>query len=106
MLLMLVVPVAMMPMMLVNVRMFAHQDRNVRVVHHVVTDAAHERAPQGAHSTTAQHDERHVFFLGDFDDGLPWLASDALHNASEPMLLQLFPKLVDNVFDPFGLVPH
>ena len=69
--------------MLVDIRVFAHQHGDVGVVHHVVTDAAHECAPESSHSTTAEHNKRRVHFLGNFHNNLPWLPANALDMAAE-----------------------
>ena len=70
-------------MMLVDIRVFAHQYRDVRVVHDVVADASHQRAPESSHATAAQNDQRRLILLGNFDNYLPWLPSNAFNMAAK-----------------------
>ena len=50
-------------------------DRAVRVMHDVITDAAHHRASQLAHAARAHDDHHGVVLLGRLADHLSWLAA-------------------------------
>ena len=55
-------------------------DRAVRVMHDVITDAAHHRASQLAHTASAHDDHHGVVFLGCLADHLSWLAAEQRQN--------------------------
>ena len=55
-------------------------DGAVRVMHDVITDAAHHRASQLARTASAHDDHHGVVFLGCLADHLSWLVAEQRQN--------------------------
>ncbi|KAL8603357.1 hypothetical protein ACOMHN_039720 [Nucella lapillus] len=53
----------------------ANEDGHVRVVHDVLTDAAHEGPSEHAHAPRARDDEVNMLLCCHFDHCLPWTVS-------------------------------